>query len=74
MTPEAKELSWVTRNKTGSPGRCLKIMIYASMNHLFGKVISFIDECETLYGIKVVYNGKATLHTMKRLRNLLLLL
>lgn len=35
---------------------------------LFGKIISFIEECEALYGIKVVYNGKATLHTMKRLR------
>ena len=35
---------------------------------LFGKVSAFIEECEKLYGIKVVYNGKATLHTMKRLR------
>ena len=35
---------------------------------LFEKIISFIDECEVLYGIKVVYNGKATLHTLKRLR------
>jgi transposase len=36
--------------------------------HLLEKIVSFIEECETLYGIKVVYNGKATLHTMKRLR------
>ena len=35
---------------------------------LFEKILSFIEECEILYGIKVVYNGKATLHTMKRLR------
>ena len=35
---------------------------------LFEKIISFMEECETLYGIKVIYNGKATLHTMKRLR------
>ena len=35
---------------------------------LFEKILSFIEECEALYGIKVVYNGKATLHTMKRLR------
>jgi len=35
---------------------------------LFEKILSFIEECETLYGIKVVYNGKATLHTLKRLR------
>ena len=35
---------------------------------LLEKIISFIEECEALYGIKVVYNSKATLHTMKRLR------
>ncbi len=35
---------------------------------LFEKILSFIEECEALYGVKVVYNGKATLHTMKRLR------
>ena len=35
---------------------------------LFEKILAFIKECETLYGIKVVYNGKATLHTIKRLR------
>ena len=35
---------------------------------LFEKIVSFIEECETIYGLKVVYNGKATLHTMKRLR------
>ena len=35
---------------------------------LFEKIAMFIQECETLYGIRVVYNGKATLHTLKRLR------
>ena len=35
---------------------------------LFQKILSFIEECEALYGIKVVYNSKATLHTIKRLR------
>lgn len=35
---------------------------------LFEKVAVFLEECETLYGIKIVYNGKATLHTLKRLR------
>ena len=35
---------------------------------LFEKILSFIAECEALYGLKIVYNGKATLHTMKRLR------
>ena len=35
---------------------------------LFGKILSFIEECETLYGIRIRYGGKATLHTLKRLR------
>ena len=35
---------------------------------LFGKILSFIEECETLYGIRILYGGKATLHTLKRLR------
>ncbi|MDO5139110.1 MAG: IS1182 family transposase [Oscillospiraceae bacterium] len=35
---------------------------------LLGKIVSFIEECETLYGIRAVYNGRATLHTLKRLR------
>ena len=35
---------------------------------LFEKIVSFIEECETMYGIRIVYNEKATLHTMKRLR------
>ena len=37
-------------------------------SRLFEKIISFMEECETLYGIKVIYNGTATLHTIKRLR------
>ena len=35
---------------------------------LFEKILSFIEECEVLYGIRIVYDGKATLHTLKRLR------
>ena len=35
---------------------------------LFEKILTFLEECETLYGIRVVYSGKATLHTLKRLR------
>ena len=35
---------------------------------LVGKILSFIEECEALYGIRIVYAGKATLHTLKRLR------
>lgn len=32
------------------------------------KIVALIEECENLYGIKIVYNNKATLHTIKRLR------
>ena len=35
---------------------------------LLGKILSLIEECEASYGIKAAYHGKATLHTMKRLR------
>jgi transposase len=35
---------------------------------LFNKILSFIEECENLYGVKIVYDGKASLHTLKRLR------
>ena len=35
---------------------------------LLEKILKFLEECEVLYGIRVVYNGKATLHTLKRLR------
>ncbi len=38
------------------------------LSRLLEKIISFMEECETLYGIKVIYNGKATMHTIKRLR------
>ena len=45
-----------------------KKSVMKHQSRLFEKIVTFIEECETLYGIKVVYNGKATLHTMKRLR------
>lgn len=35
---------------------------------LFEKVTAFVSECETLFGIKIVYNGRISLKTMKRLR------
>lgn len=35
---------------------------------LLKKILTLVEECEGMYGIKVVYNGKATLHTLKRLR------
>lgn len=35
---------------------------------LFDKILVFVEECETLYGLRIVYNGKVSLHTLKRLR------
>ena len=28
----------------------------------------FVEECENLYGFRIAYNGKVSLHTLKRLR------
>lgn len=35
---------------------------------LFDKISVFVEECERLYGLKIVYNGQISLHTLKRLR------
>ena len=35
---------------------------------LFDKIAVFVEECEELYGIKTVYNGQISLHTLKRLQ------
>lgn len=35
---------------------------------LFEKISAFMAECEALYGLRIVYQGKVSLHTMKRLR------
>ena len=35
---------------------------------LFGKILDLVEECEKLYGLKIVYNGQISLHTLKRLR------
>lgn len=37
-------------------------------SRLFEKILAFIEECEVLYGIKVVYQDKVSIHTIKRLR------
>lgn len=39
-----------------------------NQSRLFEKILMLIEEYESLYGIRIVYNGRATLHTMKRLR------
>ena len=35
---------------------------------LFAKTLVLVEECENLYGFRIVYNGKVSLHTLKRLR------
>ena len=35
---------------------------------LFDKILVLVEECENLYGIRIAYNGKVSLHTLKRLR------
>lgn len=35
---------------------------------LFEKISTFVQECETSFGIRTVYTGNITLHTLKRLR------
>ena len=35
---------------------------------LFDKILVLVEECENLYGFRITYNGKVSLHTLKRLR------
>ena len=35
---------------------------------LFDKILVLVEECENLYGFRISYNGKVSLHTLKRLR------
>ena len=35
---------------------------------LFDKILVFVEECENLYGFRIAYNGKVSLHTLKKLR------
>ena len=35
---------------------------------LFDKILVLVEECEKLYGFRIVYKGKVSLHTLKRLR------
>ena len=35
---------------------------------LFDKIPVLVEECENLYGLRIAYNGKVSLHTLKRLR------
>ncbi len=35
---------------------------------LFDQIPALVEECETLYGLRIVHNGNVSLHTLKRLR------
>ena len=35
---------------------------------LLGEISGLAEECKKLYGLKIVYNGQISLHTLKRLR------
>ena len=35
---------------------------------LFDKILVFVEECENLYGFRIAYSGKVSLHTLKKLR------
>lgn len=37
------------------------------MEKLFLKITELVEECETAYGLKVAYNGRISLRTLKRL-------
>ena len=39
-----------------------------NLARLQDKIVALVEECEELYGIRVVYDSKVTLHKMKKLR------
>ena len=32
---------------------------------LFEKILAFVEECEALYGLRIVHHGKVSVHTLK---------
>lgn len=45
-----------------------KKTVTKNQSKLFDKILAFVEECENLYGLRIVHNGKVSLHTLKRLR------
>ena len=45
-----------------------KKAVTKNQSKLFDKILVFVEECENLYGFRIVHNGKVSLHTLKRLR------
>ena len=45
-----------------------KKSVTKNQQKLFDKAVSLVAECETMYGVRAVYNGQISLRTLKRLR------
>ena len=45
-----------------------KKAVTKNQSKLFDKILALVQECENLYGFRIVHNGKVSLHTLKRLR------
>ena len=45
-----------------------KKAVTKNQEKLFDKILVLVEECENLYGFRISYNGKVSLHTLKRLR------
>ncbi|MGN0267782.1 MAG: IS1182 family transposase [Lachnospiraceae bacterium] len=45
-----------------------KKAVTKNQEKLFDKILVLVEECENLYGFRIAYNGKVSLHTLKRLR------
>ena len=45
-----------------------KKAVTKNMAKLFDKISEMVSECETLYGLKIVYRNEISLHTLKRMR------
>lgn len=45
-----------------------KKAVTKNMIKLFDKISELVSECETLYGLKIVYQNEISLHTLKRMR------
>ena len=45
-----------------------KKTVTKNQTKLFGKISELVSECETLYGLKIAYHNKISLHTLKRMR------
>ena len=50
-----------------------KKSVTKNQQKLFDKAASLVAECETMYGVRAVYNGQISLRTLKRLRKKLLI-